>query len=52
MAEDDFKVINEDCAKLNINGSIETPVFPNDSLNQTDLIKSGDSAMHKTKMSA
>ncbi|MCX6384310.1 MAG: diguanylate cyclase [Actinobacteria bacterium] len=43
-----FKI---DKLKLNINGSIGISVFPNDSLNQSDLVKFADSAMYEAKMS-
>ena len=43
-----FKI---DKLTLNINGSIGISVFPNDSLNQSDLVKFADSVMYKAKMS-
>lgn len=42
-----FKI---DKFKLNINGSIGISVFPNDSLNHSDLIKFADSVMYEAKM--
>ncbi len=43
-----FKI---DKLKLSISGSIGISVFPNDSLNQTDLIKFADSVMYEAKRS-
>ena len=35
--------------KLNISGSMGISIFPNDSLNQSDLVKFADSAMYEAK---
>jgi PAS domain S-box/PAS domain S-box/PAS domain S-box/diguanylate cyclase (GGDEF) domain len=43
-----FKI---DKLKLSINGSIGISVFPDDSLNQSDLVKFADSVMYEAKMS-
>jgi len=43
-----FKI---DKLKLNMNGSIGISVFPNDSLNQSDLVKFADAVMYEAKKS-
>ena len=43
-----FKI---DKLKLTINGSMGISVFPNDSLNQSDLVKFADSVMYEAKKS-